>query len=218
MYVGIPPVIFDQGGPARMVANGNTGIVVDNEDDYVAAIEWLFRNPHERKRIGENAAASMRRRAQLSAGQTDAIYLQLMEHPKRPRSRIVSSDFSDEDLTGKRSYGAWSFLRSLDETGDADFVASLTSIDDAQAEAAEVRIGHSNTSMQHVILQYRFYEPHDRYLRLWAGLVLQGNGRHGLAASEFKASIALGFDRPRIFRYLAESITTANSSTRADFA
>jgi glycosyltransferase involved in cell wall biosynthesis len=212
MYAGIAPIVFAHGGPGQMVVNGETGVVVERESEYVAAIEWLYRNPRERKRLGENAARQMRVRPQLSSRQSDEVYSRVLNCSKRARPAIAAEQPRAETPSARRSRGAWSFVRSLDGIGDADVVASLTATNDAEAEAAERRIGRSSPTAQHVILQYRGYYPSDPHLRLWAGLILRERGRPALAASEFNASIALGCDAPRVSRYLHETVKTAGQA------
>ena len=210
MYAGIPPVVFAHGGPGQMVTNGKTGFVVQSQSDYVAAIEFLYRNASERKRLGENSARQMRERLQRSSCESDAVYLRLMKYSKRPHAHIETEDRA-ELPQARRDRGAWSFVRSLDGISDADFATSLTATGDAQAEAAEVRITQSSADIQDVVLHYRLRNPDDPHLRLWAGLILRKRGRFALAASEFSASIALGCGSPRVRHYLLDSVRIAQS-------
>lgn len=214
MYAGIPPVVFAHGGPKGIVTNGKTGIVVHGQDEYVHAIEWLYHNPRERKHLGENAACSMRERSQKNSCRSDAIYLRLMESSKRPRSRITGSNFLAEALAVRSSRGAWSFVHSLDGTGDTDFLTSLIASNEAEAEEAELRIARTSANMTDVVLQYRRCNPDDPHLRLWAGLILREKGRPAVAASEFKASLALGCDSWRVRRYFLESAKAAGLEPR----
>jgi len=209
MYAGVAPIVFAVRGPNRIVANGKTGIVVASQSEYVSAIEWLYHNPNQRRILGKNAASYMRQNVKRRTCQSDAVYLQLIEHPKQPRGRILIDDFCKDSLTARLSRGACLFIRSLGGVGDADFRSSLLATAEIDAEAAELRIAQSSANMQHVILQYRLHNQNDPHLRLWAGLVLRQKQRPALAASEFHASIALGCDSPRVRRYLQESIAAA---------
>lgn len=55
MAAGIPPVVLNQCTEKYLVKNMETGIVVDNKNEYGAAIRYLFKNPEERIKIGNNA-------------------------------------------------------------------------------------------------------------------------------------------------------------------
>ena len=55
MWVGIPPVIFSHGGPAAMVTDGESGLVVSDEYGYARAIDRLAAEPQLRARLGAGA-------------------------------------------------------------------------------------------------------------------------------------------------------------------
>ena len=211
MYAGVSPVVFRHQGPEQIVQNAVTGMVVDSESEYVAAIEWLYRHPDERTLFGKNAALAMFERLQRSSIQSDAIYLRLMDHSKRPRPRMYGDDLSLQ-RQAKSSRGAWSFIRSLDGGGDRDFVASLSGATETEVETAEQKIAQANPNMHNVILQYCSFYREDPHLHLWTGLVLRRNGHPALAASQFRASIALGQEDRRVHRYFEDSVRAATLS------
>lgn len=211
MYAGIPPVVLPHGGPGRAVQNGSTGIVANGPSEYSAAIRWLHDHPQERRRLGDNAARAMRELVRKHEGAADAVYLRMMEGPKRPRRAVARGRTGPHALDAGGS-GAWSFVRSLDGTGAADFITSLRTTDEDAAQAAEARIAGSSADLHEVVLQYRFFDPADPHLRLWAALVLRARGRPALAAAELTAAIAGGLDRPRVRRYLQESVSMAQGA------
>ena len=51
-----PPVILPHGGPSRFVTDGKNGIVAANEDEFVSAIEHLYRHPEKRRALGIEVA------------------------------------------------------------------------------------------------------------------------------------------------------------------
>ena len=211
MYAGVAPVVFGHAGPERIVENGVTGLVVGDENEYVAAIEWLYRHPDERIRLGKNAARAMLERSERRGSQSDAIYLRLMGRSKRSRPRIsVDNLLPHQQPTSSR--GAWSFVRSLDGVGDVDFVVSLTGTNEVEVELAEEKIAQSNPNMRNVILQYCSSYPDDPHLHLWTGLILRRNGHPALAASQFRASIAFGKDDLRVHRHFEDSVRAATLS------
>ena len=71
MFAGVPPVVLPYGAPPFLVRDNETGLVVQNEADYGRALEFLYRQPEERERLGRNAAnlrASTFRSRQVSDG------------------------------------------------------------------------------------------------------------------------------------------------------
>ena len=211
MYAGIPPVVFANDGPNQLVTDRKTGRVVRSETEYVAAIEWLYRNPAKRQLLGRNAARAIRRLTRGSDGQSDAVYARVMEYSKRSRVHAIPGPGYTYRTKGIDTQGAWSFIHSLDGIGDNDFITSLTAADSTQAEEAELRIARSNANLN-VVLQYRLRHLNDPHLHLWVGLMLFQRGRPALAATEFNASIALGYDSQRVHRYFENSIKMAKQS------
>jgi hypothetical protein len=80
------------------------------------------------------------------------------------------------------------------------------------------------------VLHYRRAFPQDAYLRLWAGLVLNWQGRPALAVAEFTQAARLGLDHWRVAWYralaaeacgaleLAEAATAAVLGQAPDFS
>jgi glycosyltransferase involved in cell wall biosynthesis len=209
MYAGVPPVVLAYGGPARMISSGRNGVVAASTGEYVRAIEYLYRNPEERQHMSERAARDARAQfgAERCAEALDDVYRRLMQRPKRARP---GHPCRGVDLHSPR--GARLLLRSLDETGDVDFRASLSPAHAASAEDAEKRIACCSADMVNVILQYRMHAPDDPHLRLWSGLVLHQSGRPALAASEFQACRRLGFDSPHLKSYMESAIRDARGA------
>ena len=211
MFAGIPPVVFPHGGIDQIVSHERNGLVAQNEVDYVRAIELLYHNPEERKRLGKNAAtdADSKFGSQRTALKFEEVYARLMQKPKRDhRNSFQHSEYKKNFST---SPGAWEMIRSLDNIGDEDFLASLTH-SDTQAEVAERRISHMGPSMRNHILQYRIYYPNDLYLRVWAGIMFSQSGRHALAAAEFKECLKNGLNYPRIRRYFNTAVSLCVNS------
>lgn len=203
MFLGVPPLVMPYGGAADLVRHGYSGIIACDEVDYAQALDWLYRNPEQRLKLGRNAAHEARAHfgAERSAARFDGLYARMLRQPKRTRPAIVQ--------TGPQStHGARALIRSLDGVEDHDFVASLTAAN-GEAAAADQRIAETTPGISDIILQYRIRYPEDAYLRLWAGLVLEGRGRMALAASEFKASMARGDQLDRVGRYFARAARQA---------
>lgn len=58
MGAGMPIIILDQCGEKHVIRHMETGIIVNNKDEYGEAVRYLYHNPQERKRLGENARQS----------------------------------------------------------------------------------------------------------------------------------------------------------------
>ena len=206
MFAGIPPIVFPYGGIDRIVSHERNGLVAQNEVDYVRAIELLYHNPEERKRLGKNAAtdAVSKFGSQQTALKFEEVYARLMLKPKGYHRNSFQQSESNKDFN--TSPGAWAMIHSLDNIGDEDFLTSLTQ-SDTQAEEAERRIAHMGPSMRNHILQYRIYYPNDPYLRVWTGIMFSQSGRHALAAAEFKGCLKNGVNSLRIYRYFNTAVS-----------
>jgi glycosyltransferase involved in cell wall biosynthesis len=224
MYAGVPPVVLPYGGAARVVSHGETGLIVDSEDEYPQAVEYLHRHPEERERLGRNAQARAAREfgAENTAARFGEIYERLMGGPKRGRrwpSARAGEDGADSSARlPAGGAGASLFVESL---GDAapQFRVSLTSEDAAELFAAERLIAGSSPVLSSAggggILHYRRRYPDDAHLRLWAGLVLRAAGRDAMAVAEFTRAVELGSDHWRVHWYLAESAARVGAFTLA---
>ncbi|MBW4576554.1 MAG: glycosyltransferase [Aphanothece sp. CMT-3BRIN-NPC111] len=208
MYAGVPPVVLPYGGVKDLVKDNETGLVVDNELEYKQAIEYLYHHPEERARLGRNAREYARQAfdGEQAVQQLDAVYQQLMQMPKRQREWSSSKEPATV-------YPAEWFIQSLEDTAP-QFHTSMTSQNLQEVLEADREIAASSILLsggEGGIIQYRNYYPHDGYLRLWSGLVLQQQGKNAEAVSEFTAAIELGGDRCRINWYLAQVAEKVNN-------
>jgi glycosyltransferase involved in cell wall biosynthesis len=201
MYAGLPCVVFDRGGPAHVVRDGETGFVVANETDYADRIAFLHDHPEERRRMSEAAAAYARAHfgADNLAPLIDAAYDQLMATKKRERG-------------AGPAVGAEALIRSLGEAA-APFEASLAG--GPPAGAADESIAGASPALASAdaggVLHYRRFYPDDPALRFWAGLILLAQARPALAAAEFRAAQKLGFDADRCVHSLSRAVEAATA-------
>ena len=213
MFAGVPPVVLPYGGAARVVTDGVTGVVAADAAGYGAAIERLFHNPLERARLGRNGHDEVASHftPEAAAAQFDALYAAVLQRPKRERA-----------WTGAAHSGAEQFIEALGE-GAGDFITSRSAAEPGAAVdaclAAEARIGAASPLLASAtsggVLHYRRYFPSDAYLRLWAGLVLHGQGRHALAVAEFAQAARLGLDHWRVAWYQAQAAEACGATERA---
>lgn len=206
MYAGVPPVVFSHSGVSLLVSHRRTGLVVDDEDAYVAAIEFLHAHPDERHRLATAAAAHARAHfgADRAAEAMADVYATLARQPKRvgdwhERGRSAAERFADR--LGDR---LTDFHVSLD---DGSPIADVL--------AAEARIGAAGPALTDAgsggILHYRRAYPEDPMLHLWAGLVFENASRPALAAAEYVAAERQGCGHWRVSWYLARAASEAGS-------
>jgi glycogen(starch) synthase len=91
MLYGLPIVAADVGGPAAILAHGQTGLLFPPRDVQAlsAALRWLLAKPEERQRIGQAAAREVRSKW-LWQQQMPAmlnVYRELLPAPVRHRRR-----------------------------------------------------------------------------------------------------------------------------------
>jgi GT2 family glycosyltransferase/glycosyltransferase involved in cell wall biosynthesis/Flp pilus assembly protein TadD len=229
MYAGVPPVVFPYGGVKDLVINGHTGLIVNSEKEYKEAIEYLYYNPGERKRLGENAKKYAKEifGAENAAKSLNPIYEKMMGKPKKLRiwgmkshESLLWQPVTLGDLTGniKKPSGAELFIETLGDKG-GDFIISMTSNDIHALFEAEKNIGKSSFLLSSHgsggIINYRNYYQDDPYLRLWSGLVLQNNDNSSQAIPEFIEAMKHIPDNWRIAWYLAQASEKAGNISLA---
>lgn len=225
MYAGIPPVVFPYGGVKELIIHENTGLMVNSEQEYKEAIEYLYHTPRERKRIGENAREYAKQifGAENAAKKLNPIYEEMMTNPKKLRLWGMKSDTSLlyqpvtlEDLTGQfeKPSGAKLFIESLGDKAK-NFITSMTSQNISELFEAEKNIADSSPVLQSAggggIVHYRNYYPSDPYLRLWTGLIYQNNDNYSQAIPEFIVALNNIPDNFRIAWYLAQTAEKAGN-------
>jgi glycosyltransferase involved in cell wall biosynthesis len=203
MYAGVPPVVFPHGGCSDLVQHEETGLVVNSENEYRKAIEFLYHNPEFRLQLGRNAATYARQvfDSKKAVLKMNDIYRKMLNQPKRKRN------WNGTDFQSTEDSPSMIFVENLGSGGDL-FKTSLTSSDNDTLMCVESEIAKASPLLvggEGGINQYRNSYPNDPYLRLWSGLCLQENGNHQKAMNEFEAAIELGLDHWRVFWYKAKS-------------
>jgi glycosyltransferase involved in cell wall biosynthesis len=170
MYAGVPPVVFPLGGLRDLVTHGVTGLVADGPEEYARAIERLYADPAERRRLGANARDFVRRElgGENAARRLLPVYRALLDQPKRQRSWPGTRP--GEPLTG-----AALFVQTLGEAGEP-FRTSLLGGDSDRMLAAERRIAAAPRLMVWGLGLYCDAYPEDAHLRRWLGLLRAGLG------------------------------------------
>lgn len=85
MVAGLPVVVLNQGAETYIVKHMETGLLADNYEHYGKLIRYLYENPDERKRIGENARAFVLETFNLekTIDKMNKVYDNVMENPKK---------------------------------------------------------------------------------------------------------------------------------------
>jgi glycosyltransferase involved in cell wall biosynthesis len=216
-YAGIPAVILNTGGAARLVVDNFTGYVTHSRAEYAKAIKHLYYHPEERERLGNNAREYARQiyGDKNAARATNEIYEDMMNFPKCHRVfgvpqgsgyAIRPVKIIDAVLREEQREGAYYFTKSLGDTSP-QFMSSMTSTRADDLFEADRLIAASSpvlTTAGGGIFEYRDYYPDDGYLRLWSGLTLMRRGEYARAVAEFCRSESLGCDHWRVLWYMAK--------------
>lgn len=211
MYCGIPPVVFAHGGIKRIVQDRETGMVVKNEQEYSRALEFLYRNPAERARLGGNAARYAREHfgAERWAPKMNEVYERVLSRPKQTRAWGSGrrSLIIDKLLPHPRFSGAERMLESLGHDM-GPFRTSYLSNSIDELLTCERKIMEASVLMRRsAVLPYSGYFPNDPFLKLWAGLVQIYTGDPDKAAFALKDALHgdLGPHTWRVLWYLARA-------------
>jgi glycosyltransferase involved in cell wall biosynthesis len=195
MYFGIPVVAFANPAESEIVEHNVTGLLAGSEREYVEAIDYLYANPSERTRLGENARRFVE--THLVPGvcfpYLEGFYRELMPNPKRVRSysgSVAPASLSDPVLP---DFGARALIESLGCEG-AEFYESLQGGDGSATVEADAKIAAIEPAMKTrtkgSLYQYLYFFPNDPYLNLWAGLVARKEGRLADADLHFRKAPA----------------------------
>ena len=193
MYAGIPPIVFPHGGIKGLVQHNRTGLFVNSGEDYRRAIEYLFYNPVERKRLGVNAAAYARAHfgAKNSARAINKVYDRLLKTPKRYHSWGAEPQPFAPRLSNKspeNKSAAFIFTESLGNANN-HFTSSLQALaSQEQLEADRFIAACSDQVYTSGIQIYRAHNPGDPHLSMWAGLHQEQQGLLTEALKSFKTA------------------------------
>jgi glycosyltransferase involved in cell wall biosynthesis len=165
MWVGIPPVVFPHGGLVDLVEDEVTGLVVDDEDGYVAAIDSLVGDASLRRRLGDEARRVARERFDphsIASAWANVIAVALAQ-PPRSRLPLYANKTGAELFVAANGIEAGPFARSLEPGGQS------SSADGEIACSSPLVIGGDGG-----IAHYRKVWPEDPLLDRWAELVWNG--------------------------------------------
>lgn len=85
MVAGVPVVALNQCAEKHLIEHMQTGLLANSKEHYVQLIRYLYENPNERKRIGENARRFVLEEFSLkkATDKVSNVYDAVMRMPKR---------------------------------------------------------------------------------------------------------------------------------------
>lgn len=215
MFAGIPPVVFPYGGCQDLVINGETGLIVQSETEYIQAIEHLYHNAQERKRLGQNAHLYAK---QVFGGENAAqglnhTYERMMHCPKLTRAQGAKIKRDEDEKVGLLRPGLsgaelfMKFSGHYEEAYQKSFCGeNIAEVLDAERKiAASAMIPIMRSQGYGSVTHYQRHFPNDGYLQLWCGLQLQYQLQFQEALIAFETAIRMGFDHWRVYWYLAQA-------------
>ena len=126
MAAAVVPLVIDTGLEKHIVENGETGIVVNSIEEYVAALEYLYHHPKQRKKLGRQARQTALQKYDIgqTVGAWHAIYEELGSLEKRKHH------FKGVAFNGGQSDKAVNiYLQSLGKSHAATLYAGLLQSD-----------------------------------------------------------------------------------------
>ena len=199
MWAGLPIVTNPYGGVRHLIEHNKTGLLVESYQDYINAIEFLYKHPEERERLGKNAEVHARKHfaPEISADQFENLYKRMMKSPKTSKETIyrLSAD--------PHSIGAKLLIESIEDFGDA-LRSSMGNTLNSPVLLADQEIAKSeNLFHQGCIVQFLHAYPTDPWLNFWNGLIEYERKNFCDAHDSWSLAIRYGIKCDRAFYYLA---------------
>jgi hypothetical protein len=188
MLAGVPPVILPHGGPSRFVTDGKNGIVAANEDEFVAAIEHLYRHPEKRRALALEA-----RRSALALFATDRHAADLMglaeAAARREKARIFTPGSGGPPMSAAAMF---LISQDWDEAAAVTSVAAFWAGRTAELISYAQDLDDDGFQVEGGILHWRKEAMDDPILRTWAAVWLLRHGRTDDAEREMAEAVRLG--------------------------
>ena len=214
MYAGVPPVVFPYGGVRELVFDNFSGLVVRSAAEYRSALEHLYRDVADRKRISQNARnyAQQIFGAENAAIKFDALYQELVAQPKqRHFFATINPVKRNQQVIAE---GAALFIESLGGQ-HSEFEASYLAQSNDDQRSADEKIAKMHTLLfSGGVLPYRNRFQDDPFLRYWSGVGYYARGEYMGALAEFVDAFNLGLTQ---WRVALRVVRAAEHAGRADF-
>jgi len=198
MWAGLPIVTNPYGGVRHLIEHNETGLLVESEEEYIDAIEYLYEHPEERERLGKNAAVHARKHFTpvISADKFEHIYKRMLESPKVEKEPIYTLS------TDRRFEGTLLLIKSIGDSAKA-LSFSMESQNPFEALNADKEIAMSDDLFhQGCIIQFLHAYPTDPWLNFWNGLIEFERKNIGEAYDSWSQAVKYDINCERIFYYL----------------
>jgi len=169
MAVGLPVVLFNQCCEKYIVKHQQTGLLVDTQDDYVEAVKFLYNNPNEAKRLGQNAKEYVGRKYSIK---------NTIEKFEENYDSIINEQprfFSFDDIIGSKPYQwilsclneeKYWFLKSI-EVKTSENIKDIVEVEAEIANSRRILREPTKFSVFH----YFNYFKDDDWLSYWADIL-----------------------------------------------
>jgi len=170
MMAGVVPVVLNNVTEKYIVKHMETGIVAETLDDYHKAIEYLYNNKDELKRMSKNAIDYAKEQYDIkkTIGKWNELFNKIMSNEKKARS------WDREDKVYMRPNEL--YIESLGDYNAPlkEFINSTTNNEKKIALKNIKRLFDTNimfySKNKGSVLQYLKYFPEDKYLQEWSKL------------------------------------------------
>jgi L-malate glycosyltransferase len=188
MAAGLAVVVFNNGCEQNLVEDKVTGLIVENERAYTAALERLYADPVLRNRLGEQAQRYAHDHFSLEA---------MIAQWQKLFHETVLLDKKEHVWTGEHPlHGARLFIEVMGESGRMfnDSYSGTASAETADAAISRLDGSH-RASTRGSVFHYRSFYPHDPLLNWWCGLLEREMGWSESAQSSFAIACKGGIGR-----------------------
>lgn len=169
MAAGIPVVLFNQCCEKYIVKHNETGFLVNNQIEYAEAIRYIYENPSEANRLGENARNDTRQKYTIenTMANFEMNYDNVMNKPLK--------QFSFHDILGDEPY-QWLLSGLNEEKQWFQKSIELKKCNDMKGILeTEIKIANSRRILREPtkfsVFHYHRYFPNDIWLSYWADIL-----------------------------------------------
>jgi glycosyltransferase involved in cell wall biosynthesis len=175
MATGVVPVVLDNPMESYMIKNGVTGLIAKNQNEYIDALQKLYRDHQLKNYLSKNARKYALKTYSLEKmkNEWNTIFNQIKNTPKTIKKWEL--DKKTKNITPKDV-----FLESLGNYGK-DFVAYCNARNPREKKEAAKKIkklaGLANwqSKTKSSVHQYLAFFPDDKYLAIWSKLTKNDN-------------------------------------------
>ena len=165
MGAGMPIIVLNQCGEKHVIKHMETGIIINNKKEYGQAVKYLYDNPEERERLGENAGKSAFNEfsPQSTMQKLHRQYENIISIPKKC--------YQFEEVFGIEPYQWFSSglgkERRIFESFAGNHVINKTDLENQIHNSRDILKGSTKSSIPH----FYNYFPFDINLKSWIQII-----------------------------------------------